>query len=107
MQQAVKYGKLSRFAIRVLETPAGSAEVERSVSAYNAIVTTDRLRLSDSNIRDYVMIYFNENVARKAANLLRSENSLKEQKRKQASREFEFDDKAFSPQKTCCWWQQQ
>jgi hypothetical protein len=93
----VKYGALSVFAQRVLATPGGSAEVERAVSAYNAIVTTDRLKLSNDNIRDYVMIYAN-NPQRKDKNTKRAEKRLKAQKKKKEEREFRWQEN-FAPTK--------
>jgi hypothetical protein len=86
-QQRVKYGALSRFAVRVLATPGGSAEVERAVSAYNAIVTTDRLALKNENIRSYVMIYAN-NPERKEKNTNRAETRAKLQKQKKDERQY-------------------
>ena len=64
-----------------------SAEVERAVSAYNAICTTDRLALSNDNIRDYVMLYAN-NPDRKEKNTKRAETRAKVQKEKAKERQY-------------------
>lgn len=98
MSKRSAYGKVARFALRCLDVPGGSAEVERAVSAYNRIVTTDRTRLSDENIRNYVMIFANGNAERKRHNEQRSADSLVAQKKKKDDREFNIED-VFKPTK--------
>jgi hypothetical protein len=95
--QRSKYGKLSRFAKRVLDTPGGSAEVERAVSIYNRVVTWDRSRLSDARVRDLVMIYANGNSKRQEKNDKRARKNLEAQKKKKASRAYQLNDQAFKP----------
>jgi hypothetical protein len=97
--QRVKYGKLARFAKRCLDTPGGSAEVERSVSIYNQIVTSDRTRLSDERIQEYVKIYANGNKERQEKNDKRARNNLVAQKKKAEDRIYQLDDNAFKPPK--------
>ena len=77
--------------MRCLNVPSGSAEVERSVSAYNAVVTRDRAALSNERIGDFVYIYANGNEARKEHNLKRSREDMEAQKRKKSEREYEYD----------------
>lgn len=91
-----QYGVLSRFAIRVLNVPAGSAEVERAVSAYNNIVTEDRASLGDERARDYVMIYAN-NPRRKEKNARRAARNLERQKKKKDERLYIWKSGAFEP----------
>lgn len=91
LSQKIKYGAVARFALRCLSVPGGSAEVERAVSVYNRIVTTDRTALSDARIQDYVKIFANGNSERKSQNEKRSLTSLAAQKKKKEEREFEIE----------------
>ena len=71
---------LKSLATRVLDVPGGSAEVERAVSAYEAVVSSKRLRLKDESIGDYVFIYANSK-KRKADSLKRMERENKKRAR--------------------------
>jgi hypothetical protein len=97
LQLNAKYGLLSIFALRCLDVPVGSAEVERAVSAYNKVVTSDRLSLSDENIRHYVFIYANGNVKKKEQNEKRRNSQVKKQKSKSDDRFYAMSDDSFWP----------
>jgi len=59
------FPNLFKIALSVLSVPITSAEVERSFSAYNKIVSDLRTRMGNDTARVQAMMYFNGDVTRR------------------------------------------
>jgi len=60
----------------MFEIPADAVDCERAISAYNNIVDSSRARLLNETVRNYVMIFFN-NQRRLLMNEARTKNRIK------------------------------
>ena len=83
---------LAKLFLRVLEVPGSSAEVERSISAYNHIIKDKRLAMKPESIPKYVMIFAN-GAKRKEIGTKRRTYSTKKRRKK-----FNLNQSSFAPQ---------